>query len=83
MSVWPTAVIRGDESAVKRAVATVAKVVVVGEAVRLDDTAKLSRYEFEIDTTHAVQAWEREVAGNMARKAEAKAAAEAAEAEGN
>jgi 3-ketosteroid 9alpha-monooxygenase subunit A len=36
------------------------------------------RFEFEIDTTHAVAAWEQEVAGNIARRQ--KAAAEAAEA---
>jgi 3-ketosteroid 9alpha-monooxygenase subunit A len=38
------------------------------------------RFEFEIDTTHAVAAWEQEVAGNIARRREAAAEAAAAEA---
>lgn len=29
----------------------------------------VQRFEFEVDTTHAVQAWEREVADNLAREA--------------
>ena len=29
-----------------------------------------ARFEFEVDTTHAVAAWEEEVAGNLARRAE-------------
>jgi 3-ketosteroid 9alpha-monooxygenase subunit A len=33
------------------------------------------RFEFEVDTSHAVEAWEAEVAENMARRDAAKAAA--------
>ncbi|MEO9138897.1 MAG: Rieske 2Fe-2S domain-containing protein [Jatrophihabitans sp.] len=38
----------------------------------------IARFEFEIDTSHAVQAWEAEVAENLRRKAENDAAAEQA-----
>ena len=36
-----------------------------------------ARFEFEIDTAHAVQAWEAEVADNLRKRAEMEAAAEA------
>ncbi len=35
------------------------------------------RFEFEIDTTHAVEAWEAEVAQNIARQESEKSAAAA------
>ncbi|MGV7903895.1 3-ketosteroid-9-alpha-hydroxylase, partial [Mycobacterium kansasii] len=35
------------------------------------------RFEFEIDTTHAVEAWEAEVAQNIARQESEKASAQA------
>jgi 3-ketosteroid 9alpha-monooxygenase subunit A len=38
----------------------------------------VARYEFEVDTTRAVQAWEAEVAGNLARRAAAGASASGA-----
>ena len=41
-----------------------------------------ARFEYEVDTTHAVQAWEQEVAHNLVRRAEQAAAAESAEAAG-
>ena len=39
------------------------------------------RFEFEVDTSHAVQAWEREVAENLSRRAAQAEAAQTAEAE--
>jgi 3-ketosteroid 9alpha-monooxygenase subunit A len=30
-----------------------------------------ARYEFEIDTSHAIETWEQEVAENLRRRAEA------------
>jgi 3-ketosteroid 9alpha-monooxygenase subunit A len=38
----------------------------------------VARHEFEIDTTRAVEAWEAEVAANLAARQNAPAAAEAA-----
>ena len=39
-----------------------------------------ARFEFEVDTTHAVQAWEQEVAGNIERRKAAEAAGDSIEA---
>ncbi len=39
-----------------------------------------ARFEFEVDTTHAVQAWEHEVAGNLERRGSATVAGENVEA---
>ncbi|HJQ44438.1 MAG TPA: Rieske 2Fe-2S domain-containing protein [Jatrophihabitantaceae bacterium] len=36
-----------------------------------------ARFEFEIDTSHAIESWEKEVAENLRRRAEEQAAAEA------
>jgi 3-ketosteroid 9alpha-monooxygenase subunit A len=38
------------------------------------------RFEFEIDTSHAVESWEKEVAENLRRRAEEAASRESAEA---
>ena len=38
-----------------------------------------ARFEFEIDTSHAIEAWEREVAENLRRRAEDESAQETAE----
>ncbi|MBM4517862.1 Rieske 2Fe-2S domain-containing protein, partial [Rhodococcus hoagii] len=42
------------------------------------DEKATQRFEFEIDTSKAVEAWQREVDANLARQAEEKAAAESA-----
>jgi len=39
-----------------------------------------ARFEFEIDTSHAIESWEKEVAENLRRRAEEQAAAEAEQA---
>jgi 3-ketosteroid 9alpha-monooxygenase subunit A len=39
-----------------------------------------ARFEFEVDTTHAVQAWEQEVAENIERRKAAQSAADSIEA---
>jgi 3-ketosteroid 9alpha-monooxygenase subunit A len=40
-----------------------------------------ARFEFEIDTSHAIESWEKEVAENLRRRADEQAAAENAQAE--